>query len=87
MPVNPLFWYPEPSSHFSIPILAGGFMQDVELESLLQEAGYQFDPISGRYMTADAAEQDVDYASEDVADQLEIPIEDLLRWEGEQVQS
>ncbi len=62
-------------------------MQDVELESLLQEAGYQFDPISGRYMTADAAEQDVDYASEDVADQLEIPIEDLLRWEGEQVQS
>jgi hypothetical protein len=60
-------------------------MQDVELESLLQEAGYQFDPTSGRYMTADADEQDVDYASEDVADQLEIPIEDLLRWEQEQI--
>jgi hypothetical protein len=59
-------------------------MQDVELESLLQEAGYTFDVASGRYRTADAADQDVDYASQDVADQLEIPIEDLLRWEQEQ---
>jgi hypothetical protein len=59
-------------------------MQDVELESLLQEAGYQFDVASGRYRTSDAGEQDVDYATEDVADQLEIPIEDLLRWEQEQ---
>ena len=59
-------------------------MQDVELESLLTEAGYRFDPTSGRYMTLDSDDQDVDYASEDVADQLEIPIEDLLRWEQEQ---
>lgn len=59
-------------------------MQDVELESLLEEAGYQFDPTSGRYRPADAAEEDVDYASEDIADELEIPIEDLLRWEQEQ---
>ncbi len=59
-------------------------MQDVELESLLTEAGYRFDPLSGRYMTLDSNQQDVDYASEDVADQLEIPIEDLLRWEQEQ---
>ncbi len=59
-------------------------MQDVELESLLQEAGYQFDPTTGRYRTADAADEDVDYASEDIADELEIPIEDLLRWEQEQ---
>ncbi len=59
-------------------------MQDVELESLLQEAGYQFNPTIGRYATTDAQEQDVDYATQDVADQLEIPIEDLLRWEQEQ---
>ncbi len=59
-------------------------MQDVELESLLEEAGYQFDVATGRYRTSDAAEQDVDYATEDVADQLEIPIDDLVRWEQEQ---
>jgi hypothetical protein len=60
-------------------------MQDVELQSLLEEAGYRFDATTGRYLTADSEEQDIDYASEDVADQLEIPIEDLLRWEQEQV--
>jgi hypothetical protein len=59
-------------------------VQDVELESLIQEAGYQFVPETGRYMTTDAAEGDSDYATEDVADQLEIPIEDLIRWEQEQ---
>jgi 3-polyprenyl-4-hydroxybenzoate decarboxylase len=61
-------------------------MQDVELESLIQEAGYQFDPTSGRYRTLDSADEDVDYATEDIADQLEIPIEDLARWEQEQVE-
>ena len=59
-------------------------MQDVELASLLDEAGYVYVPATGRYQTADAAEGDVDYASEDIADQLEIPIDDLLRWEQEQ---
>ncbi len=60
-------------------------MQDVELESLLQEAGYVFVTETGRYVTTDAEEADVDYATEDIADQLEIPIEDLVRWEQEQV--
>jgi hypothetical protein len=59
-------------------------MQDVELESLLQEAGYVYVAATGRYQTADASAGDVDYASEDIADQLEIPIDDLLRWEQEQ---
>ena len=59
-------------------------MQDVELESLLTEAGYVYVPASGRYQAADAVDGDVDYASEDIADQLEIPIDDLLRWEQEQ---
>ncbi len=59
-------------------------MQDVELESLLQEAGYVYVVATGRYQTTDAAEGDVDYATEDIADQLEIPIDDLMRWEQEQ---
>jgi len=59
-------------------------MQDVELESLLTEAGYVYVPSTGRYRTADADDGDVDYATEDIADQLEIPIDDLLRWEQEQ---
>jgi hypothetical protein len=60
-------------------------MEDVELESLIQEAGYQFDPTIGRYIVTGASEGDVDYATEDIADQLEIPIDDLVRWEQEQV--
>jgi hypothetical protein len=58
-------------------------MQDVEIESLLQEAGYTFNPASRLYETGqgeDAAEQD----SETVADILEIPLDDLQRWEAEQ---
>jgi hypothetical protein len=59
-------------------------MEDIELESLLQEAGYQFDASSGRYVVIGADEGDVDYTTEDIADQLEIPIDDLVRWEAEQ---
>ncbi len=60
-------------------------MNDIELESLLEEAGYRYVVASGRYVFADAGDAaDEDYATEDVADQLEIPIEDLLRWEQEQ---
>ena len=59
-------------------------MNDVELESLLSEAGYQFDPVTGQYVdTSDEAGETV-YDSEQVADQLEIPLEDLQRWEEEQ---
>ena len=60
-------------------------MEDIELESLIQEAGYQFDTTTGRYIVTGATEGDVDYATEDIADQLEIPIDDLVRWEQEQV--
>ena len=59
-------------------------MQDVEIESLLSEAGYRYDPTSGRYDSADGDDEQADLATEDVADQLEIPVEDLLRWEQEQ---
>ena len=60
-------------------------MEDVELECLIQQAGYQFDPTTGRYIVTGGSEGEVDYATEDIADQLEIPIDDLVRWEQEQV--
>ena len=61
-------------------------MQDVEIESLLEEAGYQYNPVSGRYDIVGAGEDDetADQGSEDIADILEIPLEDLERWEAEQ---
>lgn len=59
----------------------GDIMNDVELESLLEEAGYQYDPINERYITAG---DETEFTTEEVADQLEIPLEDLLRWEAEQ---
>lgn len=60
-------------------------MQDVEIESLLNEAGYRFSPATGRYEIADGETNDEDYPTEDIADQLEIPVEDLIRWEEIQV--
>ena len=65
-------------------------MQDVEIESLLEDAGYAFNPTTGRYDVL-ATEQDdgeaYDQGSEEVADILEIPIEDLQRWEAEQMEA
>jgi hypothetical protein len=60
-------------------------MQDVEIESLLNEAGYRFSPATGRYEAIDAGEDELDYPTEDVADQLQIPVDDLIRWEETQV--
>ncbi len=61
-------------------------MQDVEIESLLEDAGYTFNPASGRYDVVALGDDDeaMDQASEEVADILEIPLEDLQRWEEEQ---
>jgi uncharacterized protein YijF (DUF1287 family) len=60
-------------------------MQDVEVESLVSEAGYQFEPAIGRYVLFDAAENELDYPTEEIADQLGIPVDDLIRWEEQQV--
>lgn len=60
-------------------------MQDVEIDSLLNEAGYHFSSASGRYEVAEAGDDGLDYPTEDIADQLEIPVEDLIRWEQTQV--
>jgi 3-polyprenyl-4-hydroxybenzoate decarboxylase len=60
-------------------------MQDVEIQSLLEEAGYRYLPATGRYVVLEEGiEEGEDFATEDIADQLEIPVEDLLRWEQEQ---
>jgi len=61
-------------------------MQDVEIESLLEDAGYRFNLSDGIYFAGDEQDSDT-YESQDVADQLEIPVEDLLRWEQEQRQA
>jgi hypothetical protein len=60
-------------------------MQDVEIESVLSGAGYRFMLASGRYQEIDGADEDVDYPTQDIADQLSIPVDDLIRWEQEQI--
>jgi len=62
-------------------------MNDQELASLLEEAGYQFNVSTRRYdvlMGATAGEEG-GHSSEFIADELGIPQEDLLRWEEEMV--
>ena len=59
-------------------------MNDIEIESLLTEAGYRFDPVSGRYLELEPADDAEDYVTEEIAGQLQIPVDDLLRWEEEQ---
>src|ERR1700760_2258899 len=74
-------------SHFFV---SGGYeMQDVEIESLLEDAGYVFNPTTGRYDVTVSEQDDgeaYDQGSEEVSDILEIPIDDLQRWEAEQLQ-
>lgn len=58
-------------------------MNDPEIESLLAEAGYTYDLAIGRYVPTDDAESE-GYNTEDMAGIMEIPVDDLLRWEEEQ---
>jgi hypothetical protein len=58
-------------------------MNDLEIESLLQSAGYEYDLGAGGYVYADAEEPDF-FGTEEIADSLEIPVDDLIRWEAEQ---
>jgi len=46
-------------------------MNDVEIESLLEDAGYRFEPASGLYMTVEDKSAE-GLGSEFVADELEI---------------
>ena len=63
-------------------------MLDEEIASLLEEAGYRFVPESARYQViAGAAAGETEHSSEFVADELEIDVEDLRRWEDEQLEA
>ncbi len=61
-------------------------MNDVEIESLLEDAGYQYSLAEGTYLSGDETDGEI-MDSETVADQLEIPLDDLERWEAEQRQA
>jgi hypothetical protein len=58
-------------------------MEDGAIESLLSRAGYRYDLASGRYCLDDSDGED-DFPTEDIADELKIPVADLLRWEENQ---
>jgi hypothetical protein len=55
-------------------------MNDLEIESLLEESGYHYDLLSGLYLGPDGEEADF-FDTEEVAGELEIPFDDLSRWE------
>jgi hypothetical protein len=61
-------------------------MFDAEIDSLLEDAGYRFDPATGLYqVVTGAAEGETDHSSEFISDELGIPLDDLIRWEGQQM--
>jgi hypothetical protein len=60
-------------------------MIDQEIASLLEDAGYQYVPDTGRYqVVAGACADELDHSPEFIADELGIPLEDLERWQQEQ---
>ncbi|HEY8668428.1 MAG TPA: hypothetical protein VIL86_17385 [Tepidisphaeraceae bacterium] len=60
-------------------------MSGDEIASLLEDAGYSYNAETGRYEVAagTATEGETDHSSEFVADTLELPLDDLQRWEDE----
>jgi hypothetical protein len=66
--------------------MVGSTMIDEEIASLLEDAGYAFNPATGLYVvTAGAIADDQDGHSPGfVADELGIPLDDLERWQADQ---
>jgi hypothetical protein len=63
-------------------------MLDEEIASLLEDAGYRFVPESARYQIITGATPDeTEHSSEFVADELGIDVDDLRRWEDEQLEA
>jgi hypothetical protein len=62
-------------------------MIDLEIASLLEDAGYRFAPEIVRYRVVEGAAtaDETEHSSDFVADELGIPLDDLLRWEDEQL--
>jgi len=59
-------------------------MQNIEIDSLLDQAGFRYDLTSGRYFELLDSDEAMDYVTEDIADQLAIPVDDLVHWEEQQ---
>lgn len=59
-------------------------MNDMEIQSLLEDAGYRYDTASGQFLALGAHEDDEAFNPDEVADELEIPLDDLVRWQEEQ---
>jgi hypothetical protein len=64
-------------------------MLDEEIASLLEDAGYVFTPASARYQVVSGATdaEETEHSSEFVADELGIDVDDLRRWEDEQLEA
>lgn len=64
-------------------------MLDQEIASLLEDAGYHFAPETARYQVVAGAanSEELDHSSEFVADELGIDVDDLRRWEDEQLEA
>jgi hypothetical protein len=64
-------------------------MLDEEIISLLNDAGYRFEPQAVRYqvITGAASADELDHSPEYVADELGIDIDDLRRWEDQQLEA
>ena len=64
-------------------------MLDEEIASLLEDAGYRFSPESATYQVIAGAadESETAHSSEFVADELGIDVDDLRRWEDEQLEA
>jgi len=56
-------------------------MTDTEISERLAAAGFVYDLGTGRYATDDESDDPLDYVTEDIADEMAIPVADLLRWE------
>jgi RecJ-like exonuclease len=61
-------------------------MNDPEIQSILEDAGYSYDPVSEQFFARTESEEAV-YELEEVAGELEIPVDDLMRWQEEQAQA
>jgi len=64
-------------------------MLDEEIASLLEDAGYSFSTQTARYqvVAGAASAAETEHSSDFVADELGIDVDDLRRWEDEQLEA
>jgi hypothetical protein len=59
-------------------------MTDAEISQRIAGAGFVYDLGTGRYAAEGDSDEPLDYVTEEIADELAIPVADLLRWEETQ---